>query len=475
MTRIRKENNMKSRSFTQRGQALILIALAGIALFGIAGLAIDGSAKFSDRRHAQNAADTAALAGALTLARNGTASACSTSSGYSNSAACLDIIYAAWDRAQENGYDGTLKSDVEVYSPPISGTFSDCNDVHFDCKDYVQVIVTSYVDTWFMRVLGINQSTNTVQAVASKLAGYTGHLFGGNAVVALAPDGCSLVAGGSSDTTVIGGGLLSNSASDKCSFKQAGCDGQVTITDSGGGQGPIVTVGGMQVNSNCMDNLDASLQMATVKQQPFPPQVVLPEPAVCSASKGTPSKSGNTATYEPGHYTNISTGGSIDNIVLKPGIYCVDGQISLSNSGSPSKPADTIKVQGTYGANPGVFIYIKPGGSQNPISLQGGDIVLWADTDPTGAYANYLIYVAPDMLTGKITNCTINGGSGQQMRGSIYAPFCNLKINGSSTSGFESQLIGYTVDLSGTADVNINYDDSFSPTVTIPLQVGLSR
>src|SRR5690349_12199708 len=50
---------------SQRGQALILIALAAIGLFGITGLAIDGGAKFSDRRHAQNAADTAALAAAL--------------------------------------------------------------------------------------------------------------------------------------------------------------------------------------------------------------------------------------------------------------------------------------------------------------------------------------------------------------------------------------------------------------------------
>jgi Flp pilus assembly protein TadG len=72
MSTIRKESKMKLRLFTQRGQALILIALAGIALFGIAGLAIDGSAKFSDRRHAQNAADTAALAGALALARGET-------------------------------------------------------------------------------------------------------------------------------------------------------------------------------------------------------------------------------------------------------------------------------------------------------------------------------------------------------------------------------------------------------------------
>ena len=56
--------NIKS----ERGQALIIFALAAIGLFGIVGLAIDGSAKFSDRRHAQNAADTAALAAALAKA-----------------------------------------------------------------------------------------------------------------------------------------------------------------------------------------------------------------------------------------------------------------------------------------------------------------------------------------------------------------------------------------------------------------------
>ena len=56
---------MKPKLFKERGQALVIIALAAIALFGITGLAIDGTAKFSDRRHAQNAADAAALAAAL--------------------------------------------------------------------------------------------------------------------------------------------------------------------------------------------------------------------------------------------------------------------------------------------------------------------------------------------------------------------------------------------------------------------------
>jgi Flp pilus assembly protein TadG len=56
---------MKSTRAREKGQALIVIALAAVAIFGFVGLAIDGTAKFSDRRHAQNAADTAALAAAL--------------------------------------------------------------------------------------------------------------------------------------------------------------------------------------------------------------------------------------------------------------------------------------------------------------------------------------------------------------------------------------------------------------------------
>src|SRR5688572_29709495 len=56
---------MKKKSITERGQALILVALAAIGLFAVTALAIDGSARFSDRRHAQNAVDTAAMAAAL--------------------------------------------------------------------------------------------------------------------------------------------------------------------------------------------------------------------------------------------------------------------------------------------------------------------------------------------------------------------------------------------------------------------------
>jgi uncharacterized membrane protein len=80
----------KSMNIHERGQALVLIALAAVGLFAFAGLAIDGSIVFSDRRHAQNAADTAALDAALAYIRLG-------SSG--------TWVTEGLDRAASNGYD----------------------------------------------------------------------------------------------------------------------------------------------------------------------------------------------------------------------------------------------------------------------------------------------------------------------------------------------------------------------------------
>src|SRR5512142_51844 len=55
---------MKTKNH-ERGQALIIIVFALIGLFGITALAVDGGMAYSDRRNAQNAADSAALAAAL--------------------------------------------------------------------------------------------------------------------------------------------------------------------------------------------------------------------------------------------------------------------------------------------------------------------------------------------------------------------------------------------------------------------------
>jgi hypothetical protein len=450
---------MKRKFIAERGQALILIALAGIALFGIAGLAIDGSAKYSDRRHAQNAADTAALAGALGLARSETH---------------WDLN--ALDRAMDNGYDDNhVSNEVEVYNPPISGTFSDCSDVHFDCNDYVQVIITSHIDTWFMRVLGFQKTTNIVQAVASKLSSDNMYDIGGNAVVALAPNGCALMSQGNTSLTVIGGGLFSNSDDPTCSFKKDTCAGTTNIdADTNGTEGTITMVGGASINTGCPP--DAGLAPAGTKQLPFPPpyEEIAP-PAECSQPLVNITGNPSSVTLSPGHYAQMPPKNNMKDILLEPGVYCIDTEIRIGSQ------ASFIINNGTFHSTPGVFLYLQPGGS---FTFNGGSTVqIWginqANVDLDSnllPYKGFLIYAAPDYASGTPVNCTINGGALSMFQGTIYAPYCNITVNGGSGStGFQSQIIGYNVKFSGTSEVILNYDSNSSPVWNIPLQVGLSK
>jgi len=122
-----------------------------------AALAIDGSRAFSDERHAQNAADTSALAAALSKIRgnnwNGT-------------------VTTARARATTNGYDNNGTSNVvEVYL---------CSDANATCTalptgatpaDYIQVKIISHVTTYFAKVIRRTEVINQVNAVAHAVPG----------------------------------------------------------------------------------------------------------------------------------------------------------------------------------------------------------------------------------------------------------------------------------------------------------------
>jgi Putative Flp pilus-assembly TadE/G-like len=458
---------MNLKSFARRGQALILMALAAIGLFAVAGLAIDGSAKFSDRRHAQNAADTAAVAGALALARGDTS-----------------WEYSAEQRAFENGYDDDhVRNDVWIYNPPTSGPYADCSQpLIFDCNDYVQVIIDSNLNTYFARVIGIMQTHNHVEAVASIIRerDLGTSIFGGNAVVALSPDGCALMAQGTSNVTINGGGLYSNSDDASCSFQAASCSSILDVNNDDGTQGTISMVGGYNAHLGCMPQAD--LAPAAQAQLPFPPpyQEIAP-PAACSQTVNLSSNysvtgtgSNKTATLNPGHYSNIPLSGQWKNIILNPGVYCID-----SNLNSPT----SLIVSGTPGSTAGVFIYFKPGGS---FTFNGGSIVqLWGINNASvtsdsslAMYENFLLYVAPNYATGTPSTCLMNGNASDVFIGTIYAPYCNVTINGTSDpSGFQTQIIGYTVKFAGGTNVILNYNDGSQllNDLTIPLQVGLTR
>jgi Flp pilus assembly protein TadG len=167
--RITKGDEVMKINSSEKGQALIVIAFAAIVLFSFAALAIDGSMVFSDKRHAQNAADTAVLAAALAKVRG---------QSFDN---------AAINRATTNGYNnnGTTNT-VVVYNPPTDGNYAGNNE-------YIQVKITSHVNTVFARIIGVSEMVNKAEAVARTGPSIIASMYDGNALVALNKTACSAV------------------------------------------------------------------------------------------------------------------------------------------------------------------------------------------------------------------------------------------------------------------------------------------
>jgi hypothetical protein len=460
---------MMNKPNFERGQVLIIIALVIIGLVGITGLAIDGGMAFSDRRHAQNAADTAALAGALakinaqkTMAEN---------------EARTPMRIAALDRAGSNGYTNNLvTSTVEVYTCDEMDLGASCAAPYAGDSDYVQVVITSHVDTFFARVIGIPQVHNRVQAIALADDDDTGPLFDGRSIVALNPD-CpsqgSLIVSGDSLITINGGGMWAN-ADESCAFKCTSTSVTVEIPEGG-----ITSPAGSldSVSEHCEAELnDDGINLGDPDQITYPPELPdLPEPAECNPSILPTVSSGiwndpihglvAASFLTPGYYGTFppkkdSLGNNLQNhIYMQPGVYCVNTVLKL-----------TSEQLHLYGDD--VTIWIRAG---NGFTINGGIVQLFASN--AGDYAGYLIVVEPD-YSGSVTACTLEGNALNEYVGAVYAPHCDITVNGTADTppdGIDSQIIGYNVTINGTSNLTINYNDDNNPAVVDPPQIGMAR
>jgi hypothetical protein len=86
-------------------------------------------------------------------------------------------------------------------------------------------------------------------------------------------------------------------------------------------------------------------------------------------------------------------------------------------------------------------------------------------------YGGLLLYM-PLNNSGTIS---INGNSESAFTGSILAPAADVMINGTGGTGLHGQIIGYTVDLSGTSDTTIVYDDQKNWDAPVPPQIEMKQ
>lgn len=393
------------RMHSEKGQALILIALAAVGLFGFAALAIDGSRTFSDKRHAQNAADAAALAAALAHTRGN------------------DINSAATTVATTNGYDGGAMNDVIITTEDVAEGSGICPGDTIGKR--ITVSIESLVDTTFARVIGRDQLKNFVTAT-SQTCGYTrAPLLNGYPVIGLSnygnidhPRGCGFTTGnsGSAEWEIEGGAVFSNG----CAFSKN--------DDSVDFHGDCAAAGGAVSGFDCANGG----QTGRMIDYPEDIDAIMP-PNPCGAGGiGLPPPASGS-TFENGVYciSNLDDYDGMDITLNNATLYVTDTDFNLKFAGG-----------GGFWGNP-----TQPGG--------------YAGSDPYEGY--YMVVVrtdppCPDFTHGNQVIEWRGNGSGS-FTGTVLAPSSCLDVRGNGDpAGMNTQLIAYVVGSNGNADVYINYN-----------------
>ncbi|HAV78501.1 MAG TPA: hypothetical protein DCX53_14225 [Anaerolineae bacterium] len=408
---------------SEKGQALILITFAIVGLVGFTALAIDGARAFDDKRHAQNAADTAALAGALAYQRG------------------ENITNTAQARATSNGYDdnGTT-NDVTI---TVTNTASGVCPANAPGKEVVVDIVTT-IDTTFGRVLGRNTLTSAVTATTRSCGSYTGAPFNGNAIVSLAPSGTGFDAHGTPDFLITGGGIYVNSSSSSA----ATCGGAAAVSAPG-----VTAVGGTSMGG-CYTGPTPSTGVPQLTYADY--AGLFPRQPACN---GTAYQSGGKWYPQTGaDGSQVSFSGSKD---FAPGLYCV------TNSPGP--------FHGTISGNDVTFYVMS---STFSMKFNGGGNMT-ASAPTSGEYKGVLMYLAPQVSGSTLLNTQaldMRGNGSGNIVGTIIAPSADVTMFGNSGTGaYNSQVIAYQVDSGGNANITIAYQPNNNYQVTAPSTLTLLK
>jgi Flp pilus assembly protein TadG len=150
----------------RRGQAIVIMALAMVAICGMLALAIDAGRLYFQRRLMQNAVDAGALAGAQSLVGS-----VASPNGQPNYALyyALDDTFSVFNQNPANNSPTSA-----FYSSPVNSTVTDSQGGYtvtavaptgYNNKQ-VQVTVTYSATATFVRVLGFNQVSIVATATA---------------------------------------------------------------------------------------------------------------------------------------------------------------------------------------------------------------------------------------------------------------------------------------------------------------------
>jgi len=406
---------------TRKGAVTVTAALCLSAFLGVLALAIDGGLWMAERRRAQAAADSAALAAASVLYERFNADKGLDPTGKAKAAA---IEYA-----EKYGYtndETTTPKQIRVIVeiPPSSDEGAANPESQYERQfvgkaGYVKVRVQTYQRRLFSAVFGGGGLFVARRAVAGGVN--TTFSYSSAAIIALDPSSAeSLTTSGNPDTR-----LVTNAGIKVKSNNSAA----LTVKGGGGVTAPeIEIVGGTKVTGG-------GVLKATVLAPREPivdPLASIKPPDPADLSLPLRSYNGGS-TLNPGVYNSgISiTGGT--SVTMNPGVYYIkSGGFSLGGNSNLT------------GA--GVMIYIADGGGK--LDFQGGGVVKMS-APTNGPYAGMILYQDRNSNTA----LSIAGGANTKMTGTLYAPGAALAISGGAPNDeYGSQIIVRTLSITGGAN-----------------------
>jgi len=390
------------------GQAIILIVFAMIGLLAFLALAIDGGNTLTERRRAQNASDSGALAGARTLWLQRTA----------HSEFETPLLQAINASAEANGVADT---------DGVAGNHVNANvQAYYTDREGDLLAGTNEVGA-----LGvIPPAAEGVRVVAQRefrafFAGLAGHpqlaADAGATAVYIPPSGCgdyAIYVGCTGDCqqnalkttgasiTVNGGGIHSNA----------------DILISGGGQGIGINDGFIEYATDCdgCDNKVTTNNGAQPEQvEPFDPGSLWD---LEDFQPGGPAALLAGANY---HYVNGDLGS-----LSGDGLYYVTGDIELH------APVGNVTLV-----------------AEGEVKLTGSASIHTYNQQWPLVFSN-----SSDSTNGAIDI----SGSDAQWTGFLYAPNGLVSMSNASNSTLSGAIYGHEVNLSG-ADISINYDPAYCP------------
>lgn len=430
----------KLRSFfwsreSERGQAIVLIAITMLAMLMIVGLAIDAGQVYSARRAMQEAVDAAAYAGAVAIYQGGTQS---------------DAFAAAAADATRNGYTDGVNGVTVTIRQPITSPY---NTSH-----YVEVTITQQVRT------SLVPAEAAITVVTTNAISGAEPLNNAYAMMALDRNATpnALVVGSNAHINLNGGGVLVNSSatggtpaatnSTPTSQWNVSCTGSCAIDVNGSASGtwPPANVG------------NNFLGLRTGQPQQADPFAGYPKPSTTGLLTNRSGFGPGSNTLGSGIYTS-----QLQNKALCHGTYILKG--GGMGGGIDVDTTSTDPVTGDR-CDGQVFIfnttsnYPASGGTCTGLTVNGNhDITLNAMS--SGTYQGLLFY------QDSACTATLNfGGSSFNLftTGTIYLPNAQFKLSvtGAGQIG-GGQIVAKTLDL-GNGTINITFNAGTSAQPVLP-------